>query len=151
MRHNLRHSQRGSMLIVAVFALTAMAALGTVLMQINWSQKDTTTREVLGARAWFAASSGTEYAMTKLFPLATIPANVVSEATLAQQACSAIPDVGETIDFSASGLTGCTVTVSCDIVAGTVEQYLITSKGQCGSAQFSVTRTQESWAKVLVP
>nr|WP_269808689.1 MSHA biogenesis protein MshP [Enterovibrio nigricans] len=116
-------------------------------MQINWSQKDTTTREVLGTRAWFAANSGTEYAMTKLFPLATDPAATDTEAVVARQACNTLTVAGKPINFSAAGLNGCSATVGCDVVAGDVEQYLITSKGQCGSAQFGVVRVQESWAK----
>lgn len=131
--------QKGSMLIVAVFAMTALAALGAALMQITTSQSDTTTREVLGARAWLAANSGTEMAMARLFPLAK-DANNLPAVT-----CSETPVV---TTFSSAGLRGCSVSVTCETIdAGEFVQYHVESKGQCGSSAHQVVRVQESWAR----
>ncbi|WP_188008781.1 MSHA biogenesis protein MshP [Grimontia hollisae] len=131
--------QRGSMLIISVFAITALAALGAALLKINASQSDTTAREVLGARAWLAANSGTEMAMAKLFPLAS-DVNHPPVAT-----CSATPVVTH---FSAKGLYGCSVSVTCEQVnTGGMLQYRIESKGQCGNGAYKVARVQESWAR----
>ncbi|MDD1782207.1 MSHA biogenesis protein MshP [Enterovibrio sp. ZSDZ35] len=146
MRHNHHpsfHAQRGSMLVIAVFAMTAMAALGAALMQINWSQKDTTTREVLGTRAWFAANSGTEYAMVRLFPLEKNP-NLPS-AGACETANAVIP-------FTSKGLLGCSAKVTCETL-GTAPsvQYRIESRGECGSGSHKVVRVQESWARGIAP
>ncbi|MEZ8142650.1 MSHA biogenesis protein MshP [Enterovibrio norvegicus FF-33] len=134
--------QQGSMLIVAVFAITALAALGAALMQITWSQSDTTTREVLGTRAWLAANSGTEMAMARLFPIAKDADN------LPEASCSAAVI---TTNFNAAGLTGCSVSVTCETVGvAPLAQYRIESKGECGSAHLNVVRVQESWARELM-
>lgn len=135
-------SQSGSAMITAIFAITVLALLAVFLMRITWSQQDITTREVLSTRAWFAANSGSEWAMTRLFPLATDPANS-SSAT-----CS----TSTTLTFTGDGLTGCSAHVTCNdnsfnADGKTVGFYLIESKGQCGNGQFSVSRMQEVWAK----
>lgn len=127
------------MLIVAVFAITALAALGAALMQLTWSQRDTTAREVLGTRAWLAANSGTEMALARLFPLAT-DVNRPPVAT-----CSETPVITH---FSAKGLYGCSVSVTCEQVnTDGILQYRIESKGQCGNGAYKVARVQESWAR----
>ncbi|MGF1708565.1 MSHA biogenesis protein MshP [Enterovibrio baiacu] len=138
-----RNHQKGSMLIVSVFTITALAALGAALMQINWSQSDTTTREVLGARAWLAANSGTEMAMARLFPLATDKDNLPTASCSASEI---------TTNFNSAGLTGCSVSVTCNTVGVTpLAQYRIESKGECGSGHLKVVRVQESWARGIAP
>ena len=133
--------QQGSMLMIAVFAITALAALGAALMQITWSQSDTTTREVLGTRAWFAANSGTEMAMAQLFPLA----KDIDSPPAAE--CNATP---QTAQFSSRGLRGCSVSVTCEVVgAPPLAQFRVESTGKCGSGHLQVVRVQESWAKEL--
>ncbi|MBV7297973.1 MSHA biogenesis protein MshP [Enterovibrio paralichthyis] len=135
------HRQRGSMLIIAVFAITALAALGAALMQISWSQSDTTTREVLGTRAWLAANSGTEMAMARLFPLVT------AESPIPSADCSATPVI---VPFNDKGLSGCSVSVTCQVEGtGELAQYRVESKGMCGSGAHKVVRVQESWARGL--
>ncbi len=61
--------QRGSALIVSVFIITVMAAFAAAMIRIDWSGQDMTSREVFATRAWFAAHSGNEYVLSKLFPL----------------------------------------------------------------------------------
>ncbi|PMN68650.1 MSHA biogenesis protein MshP [Enterovibrio norvegicus] len=137
-----RRHQKGSMLIVSVFTITALAALGAALMQINWSQSDTTAREVLGARAWFAANSGTESAMARLFPHAMD----VAKPPVAD--CDETPRVTK---FNTDGLRGCSVSVTCKVIGeNELAQYRIESKGECGSGHLKVVRVQESWAKELM-
>ncbi|MGF1865686.1 MSHA biogenesis protein MshP [Enterovibrio norvegicus] len=135
--------QQGSMLMIAIFAITGLAALGAALMQITWSQSDTTTREVLGTRAWLAANSGTEMAMARLFPLA------IDKDNLPTASCSASEI---TTNFNSAGLTGCSVSVTCNTVGVTpLAQYRIESKGECGSGHLKVVRVQESWARGIAP
>ena len=139
---SFRRHQKGSMLIVSVFTITALAALGAALMQINWSQTDTTTREVLGARAWFAANSGTEMAMAKLFPL--------QESADDVRVADCVGITAEKPIFSVAGLKGCSVSVTCEVIGeNELAQYRIESRGECGSGHLKVVRVQESWAKEL--
>lgn len=146
----LSYQQRGSVLLVAIFTMIALGGLGIALLKISSSQQAITTREVLGARAFFAASSGTEWAMTQLFPLATNP------LSLPVANCSSKPieikfdtQLGET----EKGLAGCSALISCFIETsqGSVPmlQYRINSKGVCGAGEFKVTRIQNVWARPI--
>lgn len=139
----LSHHQRGSLLLMAIFTMMVLGGLSMALLKMSASQQTMTSREVLGARAWFAASSGNEWAMTQLFPLATnenlLPAPSCAFANLA-------PTTG--INFTAKGLKGCKVFVTCKVkVEGLISQYHIESKGECGTGEFKVVRVQELWAK----
>lgn len=134
-----RQRQKGNILMLAIFSIVALAALGVAMLKISWSQTDTTTREVLGTRAWFAAVSGTEFALARLFPLQTDPANKRNPN------CDA--NTVETV-FQSQGLHGCRVGVTCQEV-GTAPylQYYIESIGECGAGEFRVIRIQETWAR----
>lgn len=133
--------QRGSILLMAIFAMVVLGGLGVALSKINTSQQHITAREILGARAWFAANSGSEWAMTQLFPLATNP------AALPQTSCSATPVI--TV-FTSKGLIGCSVSVRCEPQGvAPLLQYRIESTGRCGSGEFAVARVQEVWGKAI--
>ncbi len=134
-----RKNQKGNILMIAIFSIVALAALGVAMLKISWSQGDTTTREVLGTRAWFAAVSGTEFALARIFPLQTDLLN----KTLPN--CD--PNIVETV-FQSQGLNGCRVEVTCQKI-GTMPflQYYIESTGECGAGEFRVIRIQETWAR----
>lgn len=134
-----RKRQKGNILMIAIFSIVALAALGVAMLKISWSQGDTATREVLGTRAWFAAVSGTEFALARLFPLQTDPLN--------QRLPNCDPNSVETV-FKSQGLNGCRVGVTCQKI-GTLPylQYYIESIGECGTGEFRVIRIQETWAR----
>ncbi|RXJ71941.1 MSHA biogenesis protein MshP [Veronia nyctiphanis] len=131
--------QQGSMLIIAIFSIVVLAALGGYLMQITTSQSNTTAREVLGTRAWLAANSGSQWAMSQLFPL------VQDKNSLPSPSCSAKKE----ITFNDVGLQGCTAVVECKVKrsSGGKTIYAVESIGQCGSGEFAVSRAQETWAR----
>lgn len=143
MLSRLPHHQRGSLLLTAIFAMIVLGGLSIALLKINAGQQSITSREVLGARAWFAASSGNEWAMTQLFPLVT------NETLSPKTTCgfaNLVPATG--IDFTATGLKGCKVFVSCKLkMEGLMSQYYVESKGECGTGEFKVVRVQELWAR----
>ena len=138
--------QRGSMLLISLFSMIVLAGLAMALLKINTSSQTITSREVLGGRAWFAASSGNEWAMTQLFPLA-----MKANQKIVKASCSFAPsEAPKTIVFPASikGLSGCSVSVSCTLLgAGALSQFYIESKGVCGTGEMKVVRVQELWAK----
>ncbi|WP_299019229.1 MSHA biogenesis protein MshP [uncultured Photobacterium sp.] len=138
-----RRRQQGSALVVAIFVITVMAVMAAALIKINWSQSDTTTREVLGARAWLAANSGIEWGLNRLFPIGDPSAIGACDNTN--------PPFANTADFH-----DCRITVGCKLVdvtydGETVSQYHLESTGSCGSGIFEVQRIQETWAKRLKP
>lgn len=130
--------QRGSALMVAIFVMTVMAVMAAAMIRIDWSGQTTTTREVLATRAWFAAHSGNEYLLSRLFPL--------GQTTADAQVCQ-----GQPISGLDATLFQCrSLTLRCETrQVGPHKQYYLTATATCGSGEMSVTRTQETWAKAL--
>lgn len=132
--------QRGSALMVAVFVMTVMAVMAAAMIRIDWSGQTTTTREVLATRAWFAAHSGNEYLLSRLFPL--------GQSTADASVCQ-----GQPIRGLDAALFQCrSLTLRCETFeVGTTpyQQYYLTATATCGSGEMAVTRTQETWAREL--
>lgn len=55
--------QRGFSLVSTLFMLVVLAVLGSYMVRLNVSQQTTTTLSLQSARAWYAASSGLEWAV----------------------------------------------------------------------------------------
>lgn len=143
MRRNcspLAIKQTGSALVVVIFIITVMAMMAAAMIKINASQAVTTTQEILGTRAWFAAHSGIEISLNKLFPIGD-PKQMLTCAVISKQ----IP----LVDFD-----GCEVRVECDEFAGdsaeTTRRIQLRSTGHCGSGQYQVKRQQQVWVKGLL-
>ncbi|MGF1758515.1 MSHA biogenesis protein MshP [Photobacterium sagamiensis] len=136
-----RSKQQGSALMVSIFVITVMAVMAMGLMKINWSQSDTTTREVLGTRAWFAAHSGIEWGLNRLFPI-----DDGSTVSL----CAASAD----FPVATENFHNCRASVICEAFtvptsAGNVTHYKLESTGTCGTGKHQMVRVQEAWAKEL--
>ncbi|WP_087016710.1 hypothetical protein [Thaumasiovibrio subtropicus] len=135
-------SQKGSVLVVVVFVLVVMGFLAIGLTQIGRSNQETTTLEVLGARAWLAAHSGNEVALQRLFPLN-------SSSALGSVCTSTI------VSSVTMGSYGCEASVSCTSQAVDVTSsaqttfYFLESTGTCSSGKNQVSRVQEVMAKEL--
>jgi MSHA biogenesis protein MshP len=84
-------------------------------------------QEVLSIRAFFAAESGAHAAAMRLFPIT------------GASSCS-----NQTLNFTASGLVGCSAIINCtSFVADGETYYQISSEGQCGSGDLQTSRTLE--------
>ncbi|KHT62605.1 hypothetical protein RJ45_16650 [Photobacterium gaetbulicola] len=134
--------QRGSALVVSLFIITVMGAFAAAMIRIDWSGQDTTAREVFSTRAWYAAHSGNEIVLSKLFPLG----KKASEPLACDQ----------TYNFNQEAeLFSCqTLQVVCKSYAykdngKPAKKYQLESTATCGTGQFTTTRTQEVWAKDL--
>ena len=79
--------QRGSALVISLFIITVMGAFAAAMIRIDWSGQDTTAREVFSIRAWYAAHSGNEIVLGKLFPL--------GQTTSDPQACDQTYDLDQ--------------------------------------------------------
>lgn len=151
-RSLFRH-QRGSALVVAIFALVVMAALGAALIKLLESQQTRVVSEVLSLRALLLARAGAERQLVDLFPL-NAPA----------RHCDGTPDSDSladgttfngalTLDLSAlAGAGSCQpVAVSCSSVrvAG-VAVMRVSSEARCtltGDDGLTVSRRVEVEAR----
>lgn len=122
-RHKLmlsRQSQRGSALMIALFIIVVMALLAASLMRIDADADEGVNIEVWSLRAFSAANSGADAALSQLFPLgggSVSCSNVASSWTP--------PDV--------VGFHGCgDIALSCqELRDGTDVMYRITSNATC--------------------
>jgi Tfp pilus assembly protein PilX len=129
----MRRGARGFSLIVTIFVILVLAALGAFAVRIGITQQQTMNFSLLNARAQSAADSGIEYGANQ----ALLGAN-----------CSA----STVLNLAAPGLSGFTVTVTCSAsahnVAGTIYQaYALSATAQHGTyassdfVQRTATRT----------
>ncbi|MBY5949073.1 MshP protein [Photobacterium rosenbergii] len=135
--------QRGSALVVSLFIITVMGAFAAAMIRIDWSGQDTTAREVFSTRAWYAAHSGNEIVLSKLFPLGQTESN--------PDVCLDYKD-GKALNaklFSCQTLVVTCTRTSYQDSGSEAFKYHIESTATCGAGQFSTTRTQEVWAKDL--
>ncbi|MGR5064795.1 MshP protein [Photobacterium sp. DNB22_13_2] len=135
--------QRGSALVVSLFIITVMGAFAAAMIRIDWSGQDSTAREVFSTRAWYAAHSGNEIVLSKIFPLGQITSN--------PDACI---DYSKDKSLDASLFSCQSLTVKCTKTSyqengQPANKYQLESTATCGSGQFTTTRTQELWAKDL--
>ncbi|MCW8882322.1 MAG: pilus assembly protein MshP [Sedimenticola sp.] len=127
MKRNRRNSfscsgQGGFSLISTLFMVVVLAALGGYMVRLNVSQQTTTTLSLQSVRAWYAASSGLEWAVYQIG---------------SNNSCPPVPS-----SFSADGftiaMTGCT---SFPVTEGPTSYTLYdiqvtASRGTFGSSDF---------------
>ena len=65
--------QQGSTLVVAIFIIVVLGALVAALSNLVRGTSESVVVEVIGTRSFFAAQSGLEFGMTKLYPLNGAP------------------------------------------------------------------------------
>lgn len=131
--------QRGSVLMVAIFVITVMAVMAAALIRIDWSGQDTTTREILASRAWYAAHSGNEYMMSKLFPLGSRLADA--------DACHHYTGQLPAARFQCQSLVLTCTKIPYGDGPSPSYKFKLETTARCGNGKFAVSRTQELWAK----
>lgn len=125
--------QTGFSMPVAIFILVVMALIGTAMVQLVSTGHMSVANEALSTRAFYAAESGAQWGMNRLFP----PTGSSCPAT----SCVA----SSSLTFTAAGLSGCSAVVVCTGL-GTFsgrEHYGLTSTGTCGSSETTATREIE--------
>ncbi len=127
--------QQGSMLILGIFVLTVMFALAAALINISRRGHDAINQEVLGARALFAAGSGADAALARLFPAAG------GSGTCAPSDTWPVP-------ANAVSIRECQVTRTCKSFTFNNEiQYRVTSRAVCRAGSIRVSRGVEVIAR----
>ncbi|UZE95776.1 hypothetical protein [Alkalimarinus alittae] len=112
--------QSGIGLPVALFVITVLALIVVAITDLEESSGVSFSLDVNSMRAFYAAESGAQIDMAKIFPSSGAVASCSSQTTA--------------LGFSADGLNGCRATVarSCVAVDG-VSYFSLKSTGACGS------------------
>ena len=119
------HQQTGAGLPVALFIVTVLSLLVLGMSQLQEGSGKSISLQIQSQRAFFAAESGAQVAVSKV---------------LAANNCSAAPS---SLNFSQSGLAACSAALTCAPLAAGSPQLLLTSTGQCGSGVEQAERTIE--------
>jgi MSHA biogenesis protein MshP len=61
-----KQSQRGFVLVAAIFLLVVLAALGAFMVSFSNTQHLTSAQDVQGSRAYWAARAGVEWAVSRI-------------------------------------------------------------------------------------
>ncbi len=106
-RHHAPHRQHGFTLVAAIFIIVVLATLVGYMVSLSGTQRATSLLALQGARAYEGARSGIEWGIQQAF---TTPGTM----------CSAAPgSTPTTFALNGPGLTGFSVTVSCDFTTHT--------------------------------
>lgn len=122
--------QRGFSLPVAIFILVIMALVAAAAVTIMEQSQQGISHDVMSTRAFYAAESGAQSVLAHLFTLDGSAAN-----------CQANYPA---INFTATGLAGCTASTQCSgQVVGSKTYYTISSMGYCAMSGITATRQIE--------
>jgi MSHA biogenesis protein MshP len=129
--------QKGLGLPAAIFVITVLALIAIALSGLEENNAVSLGVNVNSQRAFFAAESGAQIGLTKVFP----PSGSATS-------CTSSPAVVYSGTFNTKGLIGCSVSVSCvsDTAAGH-NYFTFTSTGSCDSGLDAATREIEVRAK----
>lgn len=125
--------QRGATTIVAIIISIVLLGLGIALSNQISSNIRQQSIEYYGARAYLAAQSGMEVAISRL-----INGN--------NPACSAIT---QPVAISAANVQNCAITLSCEVetevqepevAAGEIRVYALASQAQCSIGQLETSK-----------
>ena len=103
---------------MALFVITILALITVALTDLEQSSGVSFSLDVNSMRAFYAAESGAQVAMNRIFPPDTGGGSCVSP----------------TVTFTAKGLNGCRASIACSVVTvDSISYYTLRSTGACGS------------------
>ena len=129
----LRSRQRGATTIVAVVISIIMLTIGIALSNQIASSVRQQSVEYYGTRAYLAAQSGLEVAVTRVVNGANPLCSTVTTPVL----------------LTTSALNNCTVSLACrveqnidepEVASGAIRVYQLSSQAQCSSGQLETSR-----------
>ncbi|GLS26721.1 PilX N-terminal domain-containing pilus assembly protein [Marinibactrum halimedae] len=143
-QYPLLRPQQGFLLPLALFIVLILAGLGVTLSRMTQYSNLSVLQEQASLQAFYAAESGAQYAMHRLYFDST--ASLTRAAATAE--CNGIDNggTGTAISFTATGLRSCTMTVFCTAVndsANVTTFYNLTSRGNCSFGDILAERTIE--------
>lgn len=133
--------QQGNTLIIAIFILVVVAALGNALLTISKQGNENITQEVLSIRALMAANSGADFALSQQFPLDNTTGTCAASSSWVPPT-TWTPPSGSTLSNKLTGFYGCGVELLCrKYTVGEESIYKITSKATCEAGKTRASRT----------
>lgn len=127
--------QQGFLLPLALFILVVMGVLALTISRTSIQTQTSSIQEFMNIQALYAAESGAQRGMQRLFFNAAIKRADVDSRCASWK---------ETYSFTANGLSACMAEVECVLVpdaANIRSFYTITSEGSCGADQYRAVRT----------
>jgi MSHA biogenesis protein MshP len=137
--HN-KSCQHGFLMPLAIFILVTVSFFAITISRVTGQTAVATTQEAISIASFYAAESGAQYAMNRLF---YDTGSAISRVSVDAN-CTAVN--GSNLAFTVSGLDGCSASLSCSRsidAADTTSYYRIQSQGDCGSAAVSAQRSIE--------
>lgn len=130
--------QRGFLLPLALFIIVVMGLLALALSRMTTQTSLASAQELLSVQAFYAAESGAQQGMNRLYP----PADTNQRVNVN----SRCDNVNRTLTFTGvDGLNSCSASVRCECAncapTDATSFYTITSQGRCGSGVLSAERT----------
>ena len=133
-----RQQQSGYLMPLAAFILVVMGLMAVALSRNTTQTGIATTQEAITLQAFYAAESGAQLGMNRLFynTGATLTQAIVDSA------CDSL-NISQNLS-AAANFGNCSHSVTCSRSAtGITHFYTVTSVGQCGSGEITSTRTVE--------
>lgn len=142
--HRPKSQQRGFLIPLAIFIVVVMGLLALALARTTTQTGLATAQELISLQAFYAAESGAQKGMNKLFPPGFDSDPDVAVRAGVNGRCTS--GFTETLNFSGvQGLSACSTEISCECMscnpADATSFYTITSVGSCGTGVISAVRT----------
>jgi MSHA biogenesis protein MshP len=120
--------QAGLGLATALFVITVMAFLAAAIFQLVRNNSETTGEEIMLIRSFYAAQTGIQFGMNRVFP-------PDGSATTCTAPVTTFPDYL----LEENGLSECTAEVTCTplTVSGEI-YYTVESTGTCGEVSRTI-------------
>ncbi|EOC1767293.1 MSHA biogenesis protein MshP [Vibrio fluvialis] len=134
--------QAGNLYIVAIFVIVVMGFLAAALSRMEWSNQDALSRDLLGTKAWFAAHSLNEFALTQLYP---VGASAAVSSVCEDNWISVVSAAGNVI----AQYSGCSASLACNKLGELNDEgvFKVESSVLCGTGLYQVERVQEVLVK----
>jgi len=125
--------QQGFSLPVAILVVVLLSILGAAMIELTATGQRSVSADVIGTRAFYAAETGAQYGLGRLFPLSGGAPN-----------CAAA-----TVSLGVPGLAGCKAHVTCTgpTVLNGHSFFRLTSTGQCAAGGDRATRVVQVGAR----
>lgn len=136
--------QAGFLIPLAIFIVVVMGLLALALARTTTQTSLATAQELISLQAFYAAESGAQRGMNKLFPPGFDSNPEVAVRAEVNARCTS--GFTETLNFSGiQGLSACSADIRCVCMscnpADATSFYTITSAGTCGTGAITAVRT----------
>ena len=134
--------QQGFLLPAAAFILVGLGALAVAVSRLSGQSSLSAVQEVVSVQTFYAAESGAQYAMSRIFYVPS--GGIAISRAAADSNCADLS--GASLNFGGDGLANCSTSLTCSISndsANLTSFYHISSAASCGIAEVTAQRSIE--------